>query len=80
MFKEPQELEEYIQRQRRLKTHVPLTQRLKDKIGDKLKVQMGKQSIYVWRSRRFEEVMYLHFPRFLFLGFSCYVIYKINLR
>ena len=59
---------------------MPLRQRLKDSIGSKLKVQVGKNSIYVWRSRAFEEIAYLHLPRFLFLGFSCYVIYRINVR
>ena len=41
---------------------------------------MGRHSIYVWKSRAFEEMIYMHIPRFMFLAASCYVIYQINLR
>ena len=45
----------------------------------KLTVQHKGQSIYIWRSRMFEEVMFMYLPRFLFVLGSSYVIYQINL-
>jgi hypothetical protein len=41
---------------------------------------VGPNSIYIWKSRRFEEFIYLHVPRFLFLTLSCYIIYRINVK
>ena len=46
----------------------------------RFKIQVGPNSIYIWRSRRFEELIYLHIPRFLFLAGSCYLIYRISLK
>ena len=44
------------------------------------KISIDGKSVYVWHSRRFEEMMYMQVPRFLFLAGSIYIIYLINLR
>lgn len=44
------------------------------------KISIDGRSVYVWHSRRFEEIMYMHVPRFLFLAGSIYAIFLINLR
>ena len=75
-----QKIEEFISKQNRVRQRVSLKQRLIDSINAKLKVQVGSNSIYIWKSRRFEEMFFLHVPRFLFLGISCYIIYRISLK
>jgi hypothetical protein len=73
-------LEAYLAKQRRLKARVPLKKQLIDAMSSRLKITVGDNSIYVWKSRRFEELIYMHLPRMFFLGASCYVIYRINLK
>ena len=43
-------------------------------------LRIGSKSVYIWHSRRFEEILYMHVPRLLFLSLSIYTIYYINLR
>ena len=47
---------------------------------DKFKVKVGDKSIYVWHSRKFEELAYMNIPRALFLVGSIFIIYQITLR
>ena len=47
---------------------------------DYFKVKVGDRSIYVWHSRKFEELAYMNIPRALFLLGSVFVIYNITLR
>jgi hypothetical protein len=49
-------------------------------MSSRFKIQVGDNSIYLWKSRRFEELIYMHMPRMFFLCASCYVIYRINLK
>ena len=67
-------------KQRRLKARVPLKKQLIDAMSSRFKIQVGDNSIYLWKSRRFEELIYMHMPRMFFLCASCYVIYRINLK
>lgn len=75
-----QKLEEYVAFKRSTQQTVPLRTRFRNFITGKFKVEVGQRSIYIWRSRKFEEVAYLHLPRFAFLSFSCYLIYRIKLK
>ena len=43
-------------------------------------IKIGSKSIYFWNSRAFEEILYMHVPRFIFLAGSIYTIYTISLR
>ena len=43
-------------------------------------VNTGTKTIYIWRSRVFEEFFYMYVPRFVFLTMSCYVIYRITMK
>jgi len=54
--------------------------RLNKAIDKYFTVKVGRESIYIWKSRRFEEMMYMHLPRLIFISFSVYVIYRINLK
>ena len=63
-----------------MRQRLSIRDRVKAFVNDKLSVQVGQNSIYVWKSRRFEEMIYMHIPRLLFLVASCYVIYRISLR
>lgn len=79
-FENREDLENYLNKQKRLRARVPLKKQLSDFVSSKFKITVGNNSIYVWKSRRFEEMIYMHIPRMLFLTASCYVIYRINLR
>lgn len=54
--------------------------RFKQWIDDKFVVETGRKRIYIWRSRVFEEMSFVYFPRLLFLTGSCYFIYLITLK
>eukprot|EP00347_Sterkiella_histriomuscorum_P010217 403377152 len=75
-FSEQTELEEYLRKQKIKSQRRPI----KEWFRQKLMVEVGRKKVYFWKARQFEEVMYLHLPRFLFLSASCYIIYQINLR
>jgi hypothetical protein len=75
-----QKLEDYVAFKRNAVKVLPLRTRLTNAITGKFKIEVGQKSIYIWRARKFEEVAYLHLPRFAFLSFSCYLIYRIKLK
>ena len=75
-----QHLERYLQMQKQKQQTVHWKQRLRQFIDKQFVIQSGNKSLYVWRSRAFEEMMYVNAPRMLFLTGSCYIIYCITLR
>ena len=59
---------------------VPIRQRMQTAFDNLFLLRIGSKSVYIWHSRRFEEILYMHVPRLLFLSLSIYTIYYINLR
>jgi hypothetical protein len=49
-------------------------------MNDWFKIKVDGKAIYVWHARRLQEVVFMHIPRFLFLGGSIYAIFCINMR
>ena len=55
-------------------------QRFTTFLDEWFRVHVDGRSVYVWHARRLQEVVFMHIPRFLFLGGSIYAIYQLNLR
>ena len=74
------ELDRYIDIVKRKQQRPSYKDRWRKWVDTQFKVQSGRKSIYLWRSRPFEEVMYMYFPRFAFILGSSYLIHLIMLR
>ena len=74
------DVERYIDSQNRKKKFKETTTNFWSNLKATFRIDNGSKSIYVWHSRKFEEFMYMHIPRFLFLAGSCFVIYTITLE
>ncbi|CDW89118.1 UNKNOWN [Stylonychia lemnae] len=59
-FSEQGELEYYLRKQKEIKSRVPLTQKFKKSLSDLFTVQVGRNSIYVWRSRQQQAKKWRH--------------------
>ena len=57
-----------------------LRSRFNKLMQDWLMVRIDGKTVYVWHSRRLQEIIYMHIPRFLFLSGAIYTIYLINLQ
>ena len=73
-------LDRYIQIQNKKQSQIPYRAKLRDWFDRQFLVTSGSKSLYIWRSRVFEEMAYLYLPRFFFLVGSCYGIYLIGLK
>ena len=80
-FQHWSEIETYIDRNKRTQMEQQsYRMRFNKWLNDWFKIKVDGRSIYVWHARRLQEVMFMHIPRFIFLGGSIYTIFKINLR
>ena len=75
------DIERYIERKRRLNIPRPSAMmKAREMFNEMFRIKIDGKSVFIWHSRRFEEIAYMHVPRFLFLSGSIWVIYQINLR
>ena len=79
-FSHYSDVEEFIAKEQRRKQVLSLRQRVSQAFDRFFLIKLGDKSVYFWHSRRFEELAYMHVPRFVFLAGSIYVIYTISLR
>jgi len=77
---EMDDIDRYITTYRKRQSVEPLRLRFQKWFDRQFLIQSGSKSIYIWRSRVFEEISYMYIPRFFFLCTSCFVIYQISLR
>lgn len=74
------DIDRYIANQKRKQAREPLKLRFKAWFDRQFLIQSGSKTIYVWRSRVFEEITYLYVPRFFFFITSSWVIYQITMK
>jgi len=54
--------------------------RMRTKVDDIFNINLDGKTVKVWHSRRFNELFFMHIPRFFFLAGGIYTIYIINVR
>ena len=84
-FKRPEDqishwsdVERYIdrtKRSRKLQESMQLRSRFNKLMKDWFMIQIEGKSVFVWHSKRLQEVLLMHVPRFIFLTGSIYTIY-----
>ena len=75
-----QDLDRYIDINKQKQAREPLRLRVQKWFDERFLIETGKKSVYLWRSRAFEEIAFMYVPRFLFLTGSAYFIYRITLK
>ena len=53
---------------------------MRTKVDEYFNIKIDGKTVKVWHSRKFNEVIFLHIPRFIFLTGGIYSIYIINVR
>ena len=79
-FSHYSDVESYIEKQARKKQMLSWRQQLSQKFDNFFLIKIGQKSVYFWHSRAFEEILFMHVPRFLFLAGAIFTIYSISLR
>ena len=75
-----EDLSRYININKSKQAQEPLRVRMKKWFDERFLIETGRKSVYLWRSRVFEEMAFMYVPRFIFLTGSCYFIYRISLK
>lgn len=79
-FSHYSDVEDFIEKQARKKQMVSWRQQVRKNFDNFFLIKVGQKSIYFWHSRAFEEILFMHLPRLIFLSGAIYTIYTISLK
>ena len=77
---DPSKMEKLIDFQQKRGREQTWRELLQQSVDDRLYVKYKGRMVYFWQTKMFKEAAFLHFPRIMFLAFTCYVITRIRIN